>query len=274
MKKVMFFMVMIMIMISHTVLSQIKGDVCAPLNQKRTLAEMGEFLMRDGVYFENLRASYAEAVSFSIDSTVSSDKEGILWILRNTIFIDQDFIVPSQYENGVRYASKISFTNLTGNPSENWAAVQYRGEDHVYSKVSCMNPQKIKGEYKRNNPKTKVFIPESKEQHVSFEDINVNHKMDTLVVLHIMQEQLKEVEPEPVVIPTTPKKTWFRKNLPWIIPVGAAIIAGSAYLLTKKDKTSPVIIEDRTMPPGLPATPTPPTGGLPSDSRGMPGGQG
>ena len=97
MKKRMFLLMMVAIVTSQTVLCQAKGDVCAPLNQNRTLAEMGEFLMKDGVYFENLRASFAEAVSFSIDSTISSDKEGVMYILRNTVFIDQDFVIPGHY---------------------------------------------------------------------------------------------------------------------------------------------------------------------------------
>lgn len=122
-----------------------QGQSCAPYNQNRTLSEMKEILMRDGTYYDNLRIKYAEAINYNIGKNViSSDKEGIRILLENTDFIDSTFVRPEKFQNGVKYGDNVRFTNLLGQPSLYWAAMHYCGNQYIFAKVACINPQKSK----------------------------------------------------------------------------------------------------------------------------------
>lgn len=121
------------------------GRPCAVYDQNRDISGMKEILMMDGTFYINLRISYAEAINYSIGkNVVTASKYGMETILENTVLLDVDFIVPDDYLNGARFGDKVTFTTLTGQPSDKWAAFRYEGVDHVYAKVSCMNPQRIK----------------------------------------------------------------------------------------------------------------------------------
>jgi hypothetical protein len=112
-----------------------------------------------------------------------------------------------------------------------------------------------------------------------------------------------EIKPEPVVIPqpTQPawsfqsarkvsgdgvisgsifiqqekkQRTWVGKNLVPIIVVFVATTA-TTYVVATRDhhhETPAVVIDPRTMPPGIPAVPVVPTPGVPADPRTMPPG--
>lgn len=121
------------------------GRPCAEYDQNRDVSGMKEILMMDGTFYTNLRTSYAEAINYGIGkNVVTTSKYGMEYVLENTVLLDVNFIVPGDYLNGVRFGDKVTFTTLTGQPSDKWAAFRYEGVDYVYAKVSCMNPQRIK----------------------------------------------------------------------------------------------------------------------------------
>src|ERR1035437_7774964 len=121
------------------------GRPCAEYDQNRDISGMKEILVMDGAFYTNLRASYAEAINYCIGkNVVTTSKYGMEYVLENTVLLDVNFIVPGEYLNGVRFGDKVTFTTLTGQPSDKWAAFRYEGQDYVYAKVSCMNPQRIK----------------------------------------------------------------------------------------------------------------------------------
>lgn len=84
------------------------------------------------------------------------------------------------------------------------------------------------------------------------------------------------VDPNMFITETIRTKTWFGRNWGYVAGfVGAsALTTGGIIWYNNRSHHSAVVIEPRTMPPGIPATPAPVTPGLPSDPRNMPGGTG
>jgi hypothetical protein len=124
---------------------KVTGQPCAKLDQQRGITGMQEILNQDGEYAKNLRTAYADAINTGIgERLVGNTKDWMIYILKNTVFVDASFVVPSDYYNGVKYGDTVSYTNLLGQPSDKWAAFTYLGKQYIYAKVSCMNPQKVK----------------------------------------------------------------------------------------------------------------------------------
>ena len=155
MKNVRFLFFVVLVGLQN-VLAQ-KGEPCATPNQNRTLQEVGEILMKDGVYYDSLRKAYAEAVNYNIGrGIITSDKKGMLMLLRGSKLMDQSFIVPSEFYNGVRYGDKVIFTTLLGSPSNYWLVFESEGVDYPYGRVVCMNPQKKRVKY--------ITLPKNEEK--------------------------------------------------------------------------------------------------------------
>lgn len=198
------------------------GHSCAPFDQKRNISGMKEILERDGIYYDNLRLSYADAVNTAVgENIIQPTKEGMDYVLSNTKFLDETFIVPSDYFNGVRYGDSISFTTLLGQPSDSWAVFNYEGIDYVYAKVSCMNPQKI------------IKVPQKKE---TVPPVVVVEKKITNELVDRTNEKAFEEEKVPEV--TLLKKTRKGNKMPTIKVLGivissAAILAGLILILKK-----------------------------------------
>jgi hypothetical protein len=146
-------LVMFLILISSWLVSKGQtGRPCAEYDQNRDIEGMREILMNDS----SLRASYAEAINYSVGKKiVTGRKYDMEYVIRNTVLLDVNFVITSDYLNGVRYGDNIGFTNLAGQPSDKWAAFRFNGKDYIYAKVSCMNPQK---------PKVPGFFVEEKEK--------------------------------------------------------------------------------------------------------------
>lgn len=115
------------------------------------------------------------------------------------------------------------------------------------------------------------------EVHVSFDELIVRHKMDTMVIVHLIKNQIEQPLQVPAENIFTPdkQKTWLGKNWPYVVG-GAVLAAGGAGFIFHGDGIwyglggSKMVIEPRTMPPGLDSNTS--NGGLDSDSRGMGGG--
>lgn len=119
-------------------------------------------------------------------------------------------------------------------------------------KRNCGNPQE--------EPELPSVVLQKSEVHVSFDELVVRHKMDTLVVVHLIQNQVEQKTADVVPDQEKKEKTWFRRNLPWLIPVGTAIIAGTVYALTKKSKATPIPGQGKDPDLEVPEKPTPGTG--------------
>ena len=121
------------------------GQPCAAIDDQRGISGMKEILLKKGDYYDNLRTAYADAVNYAVGRTViTADSAGMEYLLQNTKLFDASFIVPAEYENGVRYDNDVRFTNLIGQSCGKWAAFELDGVDYPYSKPCCMNPQKRK----------------------------------------------------------------------------------------------------------------------------------
>lgn len=201
---------------------------CAILDQNRDISGMRQILMRDGVYYENLRASYAEAINCSVGKRIfSSSKSDMEEILDNTILVDQDFVVPSEYYNGVRNGNNINFTSLAGQPSSSWAAYRYEGVDIIYAKVSCMNPQKAKKPH---------FLLEEK----SVKKGNTAFSAPTTIKEMVMSP-INYQTPASVYVPPVENKFNWKPVLViggfTVVAVGAGLLV---YSLMKKSISAPV----------------------------------
>ena len=278
MKKLVAFLFFLVFITTETVIGQkITGRPCADPDQFRDISGMREIILKDGIYYDNLRRSYAEAINYGIGkNVVSSSKDGIEYVLENTKMLDANFIVASDYENGVRYGNSIGFTSLLGQPSDKWAAFSFEGTDYVYAKASCMNPQKpkVRGIYKSKKiddgfgfVQQDLFLPNRETPFIP-----------SVVVKQVDDYQL----PPSLVFETTTvrTKTWFGRKWPIIAGVLVAS-ATTTYFLTRGGHSS--YVEPRSMPGGIPTLPVvdplnpvvpPVTPGLPSDPRTMPGGLG
>lgn len=161
MKKTVIFL--LLIATGWSIMNGQTGQPCAKYDQNRDISGMREILMMDGVFYRNLCTSYAEAINYAIGKrVVAPTTGGMECLLKNTILFDNSFVIPSDYENGVRFGDEINFTHLTGQLSDKWAAFRYEGKDYIYAKVSCMNPQKLK---KVESPyETKVKQPTEQQE--------------------------------------------------------------------------------------------------------------
>ena len=229
------------------------GRPCAEYDQNRDISGMKEILMKDGIFYTNLRASYAEAINYGIGkNVVTTSKYGMEYVLENTILLDVNFIVPDDYLNGVRFGDKVTFTTLKGQPSDKWAAFRYEGVDYVYAKVSCMNSQRIKkmGSFLKIKPEPTplnlssvktddnwTYVPPKKVYENEVPDLNLTPEKD---------KEKKE-------------KKFFGRNLWWEIPVGLLITGGSIYGISQ-------ISKNRNVPPP-PVIPPEKKQGFPVDAQ-------
>lgn len=239
--------------------------------QDRTLSEMREILMRDGPYYDNLRMAYAEAINYNIGKMVIySSKKGISDLFDNTIFVDSTFVNPAEFQNGVRYGNTVRFTNLTGQPSEYYAAMHFCGKDYIYAKVACINPQKakIRGIFEEEQPKP-MSLPLPNPETGFVPAVKDNTNTSSVVVIEETDKEVDQDQFKTVIV-----KTWFGKNWWWVVPAGGAILYSGGSLIAKaiKDNRRITVIDPRTMPPGLPALEPVQQPGLPADPRSMPSG--
>ena len=213
MKKV---LVILILINSWLVLNGQTGRPCAPYDQNRDISGMRSILMTDGVFYQNLRAAYAEAINYSVGKdVVTTSKYGMETILENTVLLDVNFVIPSDYLNGVRFGDEIKFTTLTGQPSDKWAAFRFNGVDYIYAKVSCMNPQK---------PKVPGVYTEEKKEVI------------TPTTSWVYKEPKKEVAP---ILYTSPVKEEREQiKIGWVVIPIAAIVMTSAYFIIKSNNNS------------------------------------
>lgn len=203
---------------------------CAEYDQNRDISGMGEILMRDGIFYNNLRAAYAEAINYGMGkNVVTASKDGMEFVLKNTVLMDVNFVVPSDYLNGVRFGDNVTFTSLTGQPSDKWAVFKYEGKECVYAKVSCMNPQRVK--------KIKLVIQEKPEPTLPLlTSTQPKEELGFSSPRVITEQKVKEnVVPDLYLTHAVTKtKTWWGRNWYWVAPVGAAVIGGASYLAYKQ----------------------------------------
>ncbi len=143
MRKVIFFLILTL---GWLKLSAQGGMPCATIDQSRDIAGMLKILNGDDEYAKNLRVAYADAINTGLgEREVGATKEWMIYIMDHTTFMDESFVLPSDYWNGVKYGNKISFTSLLGQPSKNYSVYHsQKGKEVVFAKVACMNPQKKK----------------------------------------------------------------------------------------------------------------------------------
>jgi len=119
-------------------------EPCAPYQQSRGMSQIEEILKRDGAYYNNLRAVYAEVYNNLTGKNIPATKDGMEKMLQKTILIEKSFVKPDQFENGVKVGNNIEFTDLIGAESDYWlAAISDQGKIFdVYGKAACLNPQR------------------------------------------------------------------------------------------------------------------------------------
>lgn len=119
-------------------------EPCAPYNQSRNLSDVKKILQKDGVYYENLRAAYAQVYNSLTGRNIPATKSGMETMLQRTVLIEKSFVKPEQFENGVKVGNNIEFTDLVGAESDYWlAAIDNNGKIlDVFGKVGCINPQR------------------------------------------------------------------------------------------------------------------------------------
>ena len=119
-------------------------EPCAPYQQSRTISQIEEILKRDGLYYDNLRAVYAEVYNALTGKNIQATKNGMEEMLQKTILIEKSFVKPEMFENGVKVGSSIEFTDLIGAESDYWlAAISDQGKIlDVFGKAACLNPQR------------------------------------------------------------------------------------------------------------------------------------
>lgn len=246
-----------------------KGQPCASYKQDRTLSEMREILMMDGPYYDNLRIAYAEAINYNIGKMVIySSKKGISDLFDNTIFLDSTFVNPTEFQNGVRYGNTMRFTNLAGQPSEYYAAMHFCGKDYIYAKVACINPQKAKkrGIFEEETQVQKsIPLPDPETGFISTVKDNTN--ASSFVVVENTDKEVDQEQFQNVIV-----TTWFGKNWWWVVPAGGIVLTSGYLIIKDAMKTEVVVIDPRSMPPGLSDKETEQNPGLDSDSRSMPSG--
>lgn len=225
MKKVILFVILIIGYCSVSI-GQTTGRPCAEYDNYRDILDMKQILMSDGNYYQCLRNAYAEAINRGVGkNVVTSTKEGMNYILDNTVLVDVDFVVPSDYYNGVRYGDNIKWTTLTGQPSDKWAAFSYEGVEYVYAKPSCMNPQKPK--------KPGIYVKENTEPKP---DLNLSASKDEWKYI----EPQKTAQPTPYIPPVNVPKEGKKIKIGYIVIPLAAILVGTAtYFLLQKSNDHP-----------------------------------
>lgn len=207
------------------------GKPCATYDNNRDIEGMREILLADGIFYLNLRIAYAEAINHNIGKiVVSASRQGINEVLDNTRLYDLDFVIPADYENGVRYGNKVDFTSLIGQPSEKWAAYMYEGEPIVYAKVSCMNPQKKKnfGSFVVKKPENIPYKKPEEKRNLSAEKVKSKYLDPLPLEDSEVEGSILFEEESPVVDLKLPKEKgpWLFKGIPNWFEVPLIMAAG------------------------------------------------
>jgi hypothetical protein len=144
MKKIILFLAFVLM--EFGCLAAEKREPCAILDQNRTLSQVREILMKDGLFYDQLRVAYADVYNRLTGKNIPATKNGMEMMLQKTVLVHKSFVVPSEYENGVKVGDHVEFTDLIGSESEYWlAAVDDNGRIiDVFGKASCLNPQRKK----------------------------------------------------------------------------------------------------------------------------------
>lgn len=290
MKKIMFLLVAVLMLgFQAQVLGQTgqRGNPIRPYKENGyNKMEAKVFILGDGALNENYRRELLRIVN-----------EGLLEAGETTVFTNNnlEFLIDScvvykpislapGYGNSRTYGNEINFYNdPEGFQGE--VAIFSFGRCHlILYKTICMNLLQIKPDFLNQVvPTRSLFVPTptQMETHMSFDELLVHHQMDTVFVVHLIKNQIEQPFQTPAENIFTPEKqkSWFGKNWPYL--VGGAILAGGgAGFIFHGDgvwyglggKSNSLVIEPRTMPPGLDSNPDNGGAGLDSDSRSMGGG--
>lgn len=180
--------------------------------------------------------STMEEIFFSVDGTINIADS----ISEHGVICDWDDNISGTFINmGMKNNGKSFIADANYEGTKDGRFLNYKGYPVLKINKPCLNP--IKTKPSTQNPKIltqqPLMLPNVLEQemHVSFDEINVNvnvnHKMDTLVVLHLIQNQIEQqAQPEKIFTPNPEdkEKTWFGKNWPWVAGATAFAI-GTSY---------------------------------------------
>lgn len=191
-------------------------------------------------------------------------ESNINWILDHVVYESRKL---TNFENSRNIFNKVSFY-----PDKNYEGMvgvfKYGKCDLVIYKSRCMNLLKVSVQIiVQTPPQTPVspfvlerFVPAERDQN-QYAYTMIKKTPEEFITPNLNLTSFKTIK----------TKTWFGRKWPWF--VGTAVVGGvTSYLLLKQGRFTPLAIEPRTMPPGIPAKPSTP--GLPSDPRNMPGGTG
>lgn len=173
MKKIV--LMMLVILVGLRVQAQV--GPCVTYKANRSLAEFKQLVLsgNDPFIRNSLWPEYARICNRALQSSknaqtrsinITSDYNGMQWLMSNTKLYDASFFDPANYRNAGRSGSSLVWTNLPGLASS-WAVLDYDDVQEGYAKIACLNAEDNK--YPKSfspppsNPMAKAATKEKEE---------------------------------------------------------------------------------------------------------------